>query len=133
MSAPAAARPAVVCRGLLAALDASEGRRRRRKRDTTPDALGLAIKRDILERAVADDPEPHDFEGWLLRYALAAEHAGTGGARAMALEVLGEWRMAAASPAFHSWLAAGAPSDDRAPADDSPTREQRSLDAGAPR
>src|SRR5438132_12968000 len=45
-------RPAVVCRELLAALDASEGRRRRRKRDTTPDAIGLTIKRDLLERAV---------------------------------------------------------------------------------
>src|SRR5690606_22702639 len=43
------ARPADFCRGLLAALDASEGRRRRRKRDTTPDAIGLAIKRELLE------------------------------------------------------------------------------------
>src|SRR2546422_5226163 len=42
----APARPGEICRELLAALDASEGRRRRRKRDTTPDAIGLTIKRD---------------------------------------------------------------------------------------
>jgi hypothetical protein len=51
-------RPAEVCRALLAALDASEGRRRRRKRDTTPDAIGLAIKRCLLEQAVREDPAP---------------------------------------------------------------------------
>jgi hypothetical protein len=41
-------RPAEFCRQLLATLDVSEGRRKRRKRDTTPDAIGLAIKRDLL-------------------------------------------------------------------------------------
>ena len=46
------ARPAEVCRELLAALEASEGRRQRRKRDTTPDAIGLAIKLDLLQRAI---------------------------------------------------------------------------------
>src|SRR5688500_4913591 len=50
-------RPAQVCRGLLAALDASDGRRRARKRDQTPDAIGLAAKRELLERAVRDDPD----------------------------------------------------------------------------
>ena len=39
-------RPAEVCSQLLRALDASEGRRRRRKRDTTPDAIGLELKRN---------------------------------------------------------------------------------------
>ena len=47
-----ALRPADVCRALLAALDASEGRRQKRKRDQTPDAFGLAVKRDLLRRAV---------------------------------------------------------------------------------
>src|SRR5256885_10377305 len=51
-------RPAQICRELLNALEASEGRRKRRKRDTTPDAIGLEVKRDLLERAVAADPEP---------------------------------------------------------------------------
>jgi hypothetical protein len=43
---------------LLAALDASESRRGRRKRDTTPDAIGIALKRHLLEVAVLADPEP---------------------------------------------------------------------------
>ena len=105
------ARPAAVCRELLAALEASEGRRRRRKRDTTPDAIGLGIKRALLEDAVASDPEPDAFEGWLLERCLAA--GGEAGAtRAMALEVLAEWRLAASLPEFGAWLERGAPSDD---------------------
>jgi hypothetical protein len=108
-----AMRPAEFCRGLLQALEASEGRRRRRRRDTTPDALGLAIKRDLLERAVADDPEPEAFEGWLVERCLAAaENVSTGAMRAMALDVFAEWRLAAVSPEFSAWLARGAPSED---------------------
>jgi hypothetical protein len=107
------ARPATVCGELLAALDASEGRRRRRKRDTTPDAIGMAIKRTLLEQAVAEDPEPADFEGWLLQRCLGA--GGEAGAvRAMALEVLAEWNLARCVPAFGDWLGRGAPSDDTA-------------------
>lgn len=33
--------------------------------------------------------------------------------RAMALDILAEWRLADASPAFRTWLERGAPSDDR--------------------
>ena len=104
-------RPATICRELLAALEASEGRRRRRKRDTTPDAIGLGLKRALLERAVADDPEPGAFEGWLLERCLSAE-GETGATRAMALEVLAEWRLATSIPEFSAWLGRGAPSDD---------------------
>jgi hypothetical protein len=108
-------RPAEFCRGLLAALEASEGRRRRRQRDTTPDALGLAIKRELLERAVQDDPGPEAFEAWLLERCAAADPAVSPGAvRAMALDVFRDWRLAAVSPEFVSWLAAGARSDDAA-------------------
>jgi len=107
-------RPGEFARGALQALEASEGRRRRRKRDTTPDALGLAIKRTLLEHAVRDDPEPGDFEGWLVEQCLAAAAtASVGGARAMALEIFDEWRLAARSPQFGAWLAAGAASEDR--------------------
>jgi hypothetical protein len=106
-------RPAEFCRGLLQALDASEGRRRRRRRDTTPDALGLAIKRDLLERAIADDPEPEAFEGWLLeRCQAGAETVSLGAMRAMARDVFAEWRLATVSPEFSAWLARGAPSED---------------------
>lgn len=116
-------RPAEICSQLLAALDASEGRRRRRKRDTTPDAIGMTIKRRLLEETVRDDPDPENFEGWLLERSLAAGESGwpssdpgwstaTGPVRAMALDVLAEWRLAESSAEFRSWLERGAPSDD---------------------
>lgn len=114
MSATARPRPAHLCRELLAALDASDGRRKKRKRDTTPDAIGMEIKRGLLEGAVADDPEPDTFEAWLLARCLAAAPTvSVGAARAMALDILTEWRLAEASPTFRSWLEHGAPSDDR--------------------
>ena len=108
-------RPAQLCEGLLAALDASEGRRRQRKRDTTPDAVGLAIKRDLLESALRDNPDADDFEAWLLARCLAADGtASVGATRTMALEILAEWRLAEATPDFLQWLARGAPSADAA-------------------
>jgi hypothetical protein len=109
-------RPAEICRRLLAALDASEGRRRRRKRDTTPDAIGMAIKRRLLEEAVRDDPDPDAFEGWLVERCTSAGtskfSAPSGSVRAMALDVLAEWRLAQTSGAFRIWLEQGARSDD---------------------
>jgi len=107
------ARPAEVCRELLAALTASEGRRARRKRDTTPDAIGLAMKRELLERAVVADPEPEEFEGWLCRECDAVG-AGGGGLRAIALVVFEGWRLAEEAKEFREWLACGAPSEDAA-------------------
>ena len=103
-------RPGELCGQLLAALDAAEGRRRKRKRDTTPDAIGLAIKRHLLEQAVRDDPEPAGFEAWLVARCLAADPQGP--TRAMAQSLLGEWLLAQRSGEFRTWLARGAPSDD---------------------
>ena len=104
-------RPRGVCRELLSALEASEGRRKRRKRDTTTDAIGHAIKRDLLERAARADPDPDEFEAWLLEQCAAAGPA-EGGMRAMALSIYEEWRMALGAGPFREWLAEGAPSDD---------------------
>ena len=116
-------RPAEVCRRLLTALEVSEGRRRRRKRDTSPDSIGMAIKRALLEETVRDDPDPDAFEGWLLERCLSAaesegrhDHGGlfsaSGPVRAMALEVLAEWRLSQGPGAFRHWLSEGAPSED---------------------
>jgi hypothetical protein len=106
-------RPADVCRALLAALDAAEGRRRNRKRDQTPDAIGLGVKRDLLQRAVDDDPAPERFEEWLLNYPLACNAPGLAGpAFAMARAVFEEWRLAHTLGEFRVWLERGAPSDD---------------------
>jgi hypothetical protein len=97
--------PADLCKALLAALEAAEGRRRARKRDQTPDALGLALKRELLERAVREDPPAEAFEAWL------HAHAGT----PAAMLVLEEWRLAQAMPEFAAWLERGAPSEDAKP------------------
>ena len=108
-----AIRPAEVCKALLVALEASEGQRKRRKRDQTPDAIGLAVKRKLLERGVEADPEPDAFEAWLLNYSqtcVAAELAGP--ASAMARAVFDEWRLAHSLENFKMWLDQGAPSDD---------------------
>ena len=108
-----ALRPADVCRALLAALEASEGRRRNRKRDQTPDAFGLAVKRDLLRQAVQDDPQPDAFEEWLLNYpATCGARELVGPAFAMARAVFDEWRLAHGSGEFRLWLERGAPSDD---------------------
>jgi hypothetical protein len=108
-----ALRPADVCRALLAALEASEGRRRNRKRDQTPDAFGLSVKRDLLRQAVEDDPQPEAFEEWLLEYPRTCKARDlVGPAFAMARAVFDEWRLAHASGEFRLWLEQGAPSDD---------------------
>jgi hypothetical protein len=118
-------RPAEVCKALLTALEAAEGRRRNRKRDQTPDAIGLSIKRSLLARAVEDDPDPDAFEEWLLNYPEASDTAaGAGAVSAMARSVLEEWRLAHSMTEFRAWLEHGAPSDDTK--DDEPRERQSS-------
>jgi hypothetical protein len=111
-----ALRPADIATSLFNALEASEGRRKRRVRDTTADSIGMGIKRDLLIAISSADPEPHDFERWLMDHCAAAAPAD-GPVRAMALSIWDEWRLAEASPDFRHWLAEGAPSDDREGAD----------------
>jgi len=102
-----------VCRALIAALEAADGRRRKRKRDQTADAIGLGVKRELLQRVVDEDPPPDGFEEWLLNYpptVSAPELAGP--AFAMARAVFDEWRLAHSLVEFRTWLEDGAPSDD---------------------
>src|SRR5688572_18069970 len=109
-------------------MDASDGRRRKRKRDTTPDAIGLALKRELLLEVTRADPDPEEFEPWLLRIlghpersegpelrrlTTAADGTLPGAARAMGRAILDEWKLACASPSFQAWLKRGAPSADR--------------------
>src|SRR5215468_6391093 len=118
-------RPADVCKALLAALDAADGRRRKRKRDQTPDSIGLSIKRELLENAVRDDPSPEAFDEWLLNYPMThAEPESSGAISAMARAVLEEWRLAHSLEDFRVWLERGAPSDD---AKDEKPREQSGV------
>ena len=112
-NAPNAYRPSDVCRALLAALDAADGRRRMRKRDQTADAFGLAVKRDLLQRVVDEDPAPEAFEEWLFNYPATCTGAHLAGpASAMARAVFEEWRLAHSLRDFRRWLEQGAPSDD---------------------
>jgi hypothetical protein len=105
--------PGLFCRFQLQALQAAEGQTRRRKRDQAPDRLGLAIKRDLLERAAAADPAPDAFEGWLVEQIAGAPAAGA--VRAMCEQIFLEYRMARLRPELADWLAQGAPSDDAEP------------------
>ena len=106
-------RPAQVCQALLAALEGAEGQRRKRKRDQTPDAIGLAVKRELLERAIEADPDPDAFEKWLLDYLpIGAAPDFAGSAAAMARAVFEEWRLAHCLGEFRVWLDQGAPSAD---------------------
>ena len=113
-------RPGPFCRMLLVALEAAEGQTRRRKRDQAPDRLGLAIKRDQLERAVAADPAPAEFESWLVSQIAGAPAAGS--VRAMCEQIFLEYRMARLQPELADWLVRGAPSDD---ADSAPSGSAR--------
>jgi len=111
-------RPAEICKSLVSALEAAEGRRRRRKRDQTPDTIGLTIKRDILERVIQEDPPAEEFEEWLLRYCeISAPAESAGAIRAMARTIFDEWRLAHSMNEFKKWLEQGAPSDDAEVAD----------------
>ena len=104
--------PAELCRGLLGALDASEGRRRRRARNTTADSIGLGIQRDLLDAVVSENPAPDEFEAWLLARC-EAEGVADGAVRAMALGIWDQWQVAQRVPDVKAWLLAGAQSDDR--------------------
>jgi hypothetical protein len=119
-----APRPARVCGELLAAIEASEGRRKRRARNTTADAIGLEIKRQLLEEIVRDDPDADDLEQWLVERC-QREGAADGPVRAMALMIWDEWRLARTTSEFRRWLEEGAPSADREPAASTITPERR--------
>jgi hypothetical protein len=109
---------------LLAALEASEGRRRSRKRDQTPDTIGLTVKRELLKRAVKEDPHPEEFEEWLLNCVLSCSSPESSGAvSAMARAVFEEWLLVHHMSEFKMWLDRGAPSDD---ADDKSHKPHRS-------
>lgn len=102
--------PGEFCRLSLRALESAEGRTRRRKRDQTPDTLGLGIKRDLLERAAEANPATEAFEAWLLEQVLASPASGP--VRAMCIQILDEYRAAQLSPGLSDWLLRGAPSAD---------------------
>jgi hypothetical protein len=74
---------------------------RQRARDQQADRAGNQLKRQVLDRLAALDPEPEGLEAALARIV---EEVGppTGPTRAVAVSVLEEWRVAAATP---GWVA----------------------------
>jgi len=105
------ARPATICRELLAALEASEGRRRRRKarHDARRDRARHQARAARGRRR--DDPPPAAFEAGCSS-AVSPPAARPGPRARWPLEVLAEWRLASSLPEFGAWLDRGAPSDD---------------------
>ena len=109
----AAITPGEFSRLLVQSLAASDGRRERRKRNTTPSGIGLELKRALLERPAAADHALAAFEAWLLEQALAV-NAGSP-VRAMGAEIWDEYAVARLDPDFSRWLAQGAPGEDTEP------------------
>jgi molybdopterin converting factor small subunit len=70
----------------------------------------MELKRELMGRAAAEDPDPDAFEGWLVSQVLAAPAAGP--VQAMCAEILEEYRVASLDPGFGRWLAEGAFSQD---------------------
>lgn len=70
---------------------------RQRARSQEPDLAGLALKRQLLDRVVAIDPDPEQLEASLVRLV---EELGppTGPTRAIAVHFWEEWQAACASP-----------------------------------
>jgi hypothetical protein len=73
---------------------------RQRARDQMPDIAGLHLKRRLLERLAAIDPEPEEMDASMARII---DELGppAGPTRALALSFREEWQMAAANP---EWL-----------------------------
>lgn len=84
----------------LLMLSTGELRPRLRARDQQADREGLALKRRLLDRLAALDPEPEELEAALLQIV---EEIGppTGPTRAIAVGVREEWQAASVSP---DWL-----------------------------
>jgi hypothetical protein len=91
---PCLERPRDLALLLLASGDL---RPRQRARDQQADHAGLALKRRVLDRIAALDPEPADLEATLARIV---EEMGPplGPTRAIAVTIRDEWQDARAAP-----------------------------------
>jgi hypothetical protein len=87
-------------------------RPRQRARDQKADTAGLDLKRRVLERLAALDPEPTEVEAVLLRITqeLGPPHGPT---RAIATSIRDDWQAACLSPEWVTQLLAEAVADDK--------------------
>jgi hypothetical protein len=76
---------------------------RQRARDQQSDLVGLELKRRVLLRLAALDPEPEDFDAAL---AQIITYLGPpyGPTRGICLSVRYDWEAACSSPQFVAWL-----------------------------
>lgn len=93
-------RPADLAHLLLASGDMLP---RQRARDQQADLAGMQLKRDVLERLVALDPEPADLDAALNQIIvdLGPPHGPT---RGICLTIRYDWEAACASDEFVAWL-----------------------------
>jgi hypothetical protein len=96
---------------LLAASDAPA---RARARDQQADLLGEALRRRVLNRLVALDPEPEALESALMTI-VAEIGEPTGSTRAICTTIRQEWQMARLSPALLPFLIGQGMRNDDAP------------------
>lgn len=95
-----AIRPADLAHLLLAG---GEMLPRQRARDQQADLAGLALKRDVLQRLAALDPEPEELDA-ALDQVIAAIGPPFGPTRGICLSVRYDWDAACAAPEFVAWL-----------------------------
>lgn len=100
MSNDHAIRPADLATLLLAG---GELLPRERARDQQSDLAGLAIKREVLQRLGALDPEPHELDAALNRI-ISDIGPPYGPTRGVCLNVRYDWEAACAAPAFVAFL-----------------------------
>src|SRR5438477_5024566 len=79
---------------------------RQRARDQQADLIGIRLKRQILEKVAALDPEPQQLEAVLL--SIIEDMTPSGPARAMAASFREEWQAACATPGWVEHLLAEA-------------------------
>src|SRR5687768_14158623 len=72
---------------------------RRRARDQQADRAGLELKRNLLDRRAALEPEPEELEAALMQI-VAEIGPPTGPTRALALALKEDWELACVNPAF---------------------------------
>jgi hypothetical protein len=76
---------------------------RQRARDQAADLVGMELKRDVLQRLAALDPEPDALDVTLHQIIedIGPPHGPT---RGICLNIRYDWEAAAASPEFVAWL-----------------------------
>jgi hypothetical protein len=91
----------------LLLLASSDLRPRQRARDQQADLAGMNLKRRVLDRVAALDPEPDEIDRVLVQ-VIDEMGPPTGPTRAIATTVREEWRMACSSPEWVAHLIAEA-------------------------